>query len=160
MFWCSQEKQNIWNLIFSSIPNLHELVPVTTQDPSKNILIDRNCEANCIGRELCLIHNLLMDYQKIRNKINEGKEIVEKYKDETPKPVLEVCYSMFVINGLLIDKLEELDNKISKNSRNSSKAPSKDEDLPKKNQSLRKSSGKKSGYQNGHSGSTLRSRAW
>lgn len=103
-----------------------------------------------------MLHNILMDYQKIRNKINEGKEIVEKYKDETPKPVLEVCYSMFEINELLVDKLEELDNKISKNSRNSSKAPSQDEDYLKKNKSLRKSSGKKSGGQTGHSGSTLR----
>ena len=97
-----------------------------------------------------------MDYQKIRNKIAEGKAIVEKYKDETPKPVLEVCFSMFDINEMLVDKLEELDNKISKNSRNSSRPPSKDENLPKKNQTLREKSGKKSGGQNGHSGSTLK----
>ncbi len=97
-----------------------------------------------------------MDYQKIRNKIAEGKAIVEKYKDETPQPVLEVCYSMFDINEMLVDKLEELDNKISKNSRNSSRPPSKDENLPKRNQSLRGKSGKKSGGQDGHSGSTLK----
>jgi transposase len=97
-----------------------------------------------------------MDYQKIRNKIAEGKEIVEKYKDETPKPVLEVCFSMFDINEMLVDKLEELDNKISKNSRNSSRPPSKDENPPKRNQSLRGKSGKKSGGQDGHSGSTLK----
>lgn len=97
-----------------------------------------------------------MDYQKIRNKIAEGKEIVEKYKDETPKPVLEVCFSMFDINEMLVDKLEELDNKISKNSRNSSRPPSKDEAQPERNQSLRGKSGKKSGGQNGHSGSTLK----
>ena len=97
-----------------------------------------------------------MDYKKIREKISEGKAIVEKYKDETPTPVLEVCYSMFEINEMLVDKLEELDNKISKNSRNSSRPPSKDENSPKKNQSLRGKSGKKSGAQNGHSGSTLK----
>jgi len=97
-----------------------------------------------------------MDYQKIRNKIAEGKEIVEKYKDETPKPVLEVCFSMFDINEMLVDKLEELDNKISKNSRNSSRPPSKDENTPQRNQSLRGKSGKKSGGQDGHSGSTLK----
>jgi transposase len=97
-----------------------------------------------------------MDYQKIRNKISEGKAIVEKYKDETPKPVLEVCYSMFDINEMLVDKLEELDIKISKNSRNSSNPPSKDEKPVKKNQSLREKSGKKSGGQNGHLGSTLK----
>jgi transposase len=98
-----------------------------------------------------------MDYQGIRNKIDEGKKIVEKYKDETPKPVLEVCYSMFDINSLLVDKLEELDNKISKNSRNSSKPPSSDDkNKIKPNQSLRKKSGKKPGGQKGSKGSTLK----
>jgi transposase len=97
-----------------------------------------------------------MDYQKIRNKIAEGKIIVEKYKDETPQPVLEVCYSMFEINELLVNKLEELDNKISKNSRNSSRPPSKDDDFAGKNKSSREKSGKKPGGQGGHSGSTLR----
>jgi len=96
-----------------------------------------------------------MDYQKIRNKIAEGRAIVEKYKDETPKPVLEVCFSMFEINEMLVDKLEELDNKISKNSTNSSIPPSKDPNT-KKNQSLRGYSGKKTGGQSGHKGSTLK----
>ena len=96
-----------------------------------------------------------MDYQKIRNKIADGRAIVEKYKDETPKPVLEVCFSMFEINEMLVDKLEELDNKISKNSTNSSIPPSKDPN-PKKNQSLRKKTGNKSGGQVGHKGSTLK----
>ena len=96
-----------------------------------------------------------MDYQKIRNKISAGREIVEKYKDETPKPVLEVCFSMFDINEMLVDKLEELDNKISKISKNSSIPPSKDPN-PKKNQSLWGKTGKKSGGQVGHKGSTLK----
>jgi transposase len=97
-----------------------------------------------------------MDYQGIRDKIDEGKKIVEKYKDETPKAVLEVCYSMFDINSLLVDKLEELDNKISKNSRNSSKPPSTDKEKEiKPNQSLRGSSGKKPGGQKGRKGSGL-----
>ena len=98
-----------------------------------------------------------MDYKGIRNKIDEGKKIVEKYKDETPQPVLEVCYSMFDINSLLVDKLEELDNKISKNSRNSSKPPSTDDkNKIKPNQSLRKKSDKKTGGQKGNKGSTLK----
>ena len=51
---------------------------------------------------------------------------------------------MFDINSLLVDKLEELDNKISKNIRNSSKASSIDnKDDVKKNQSLRGKSGRK-----------------
>ena len=43
----------------------------------------------------------------------------------------------------------------TKNSRNSSIAPSKDENRPKKNQSLRKTTGKKPGGQPGHKGRTL-----
>jgi hypothetical protein len=65
-----------------------------------------------------------MDYNGSRNKIDEGKKIVKKYKDDTPKPILEVCYSMFDINSILIDKLEEVEIKTSKDSRNSSKRPS------------------------------------
>jgi transposase len=42
-----------------------------------------------------------------------------------------------------------------KNSSNSSVPPSKDENRPKKNQSLPKSSGRKSGGQYGHKGHTL-----
>lgn len=53
----------------------------------------------------------------------------------------------------LIDKIESL--KYRKNSRNSSIPPTKDENRPKKNQSLRTSSGKKPGGQKGHKGSTL-----
>jgi transposase len=93
-----------------------------------------------------------MDYQKIRNKISEGKAIVEKYKDETPKPVLEVCFSMFEINEMLVDKLEEIDNKISKNSGNSSVPPSRD---PNRQRRERKKSKNQSGGQPGHKGSNL-----
>lgn len=53
----------------------------------------------------------------------------------------------------LIDKVETL--KHPKNSRNSSMPPTKDENRPKKNQSLRTPSGKKPGGQQGHKGSTL-----
>jgi transposase len=92
-----------------------------------------------------------LDYQKIRDKISDGKKIVEIYKDLTPKPVLEVCYTMFDINELLVNKLEEIDIRTKKNSKNSSRPPSTDQ---KGNTS--KMSQKKSGGQDGHGGTTLR----
>lgn len=56
-------------------------------------------------------------------------------------------------NAFLRDRLAKYEN--PKNSRNSSIAPSKDENRPKPNQSLRKQSGKKPGGQQGHKGNTL-----
>jgi transposase len=54
----------------------------------------------------------------------------------------------------LLEKIEILTH--SKNSRNSSVPPSKDENRPLKNQSLRTKSDKKVGGQNGHQGTTLK----
>jgi transposase len=54
----------------------------------------------------------------------------------------------------LLDKIEDLTHR--KNSRNSSISPSKDENRPLKNQSLRTKSSKKAGGQLGHEGTTLK----
>jgi len=56
-------------------------------------------------------------------------------------------------NAELRERLSKYEN--PKNSRNSSIPPSKDENRPKKNQSLRKRSGKDPGGQPGHKGKTL-----
>jgi len=63
-------------------------------------------------------------------------------------------------NITLTLKVEELTKKLEhyqhpKNSRNSSLPPSKDENRPKRNQSLREKSGRKPGGQEGHAGTTL-----
>jgi transposase len=57
-------------------------------------------------------------------------------------------------NAILKDELKKCHT--IKNSRNSSIPPSKDENRPKPNQSLRTSSGKKPGGQKGHKGATLK----
>lgn len=56
-------------------------------------------------------------------------------------------------NAFLRERLAKYEN--PKNSRNSSVPPSKDENRPKPNQSLRKASDKKPGGQQGHKGNTL-----
>lgn len=63
-------------------------------------------------------------------------------------------------NGLLRLHICELEERLSKyetpkHSRNSSIPPSRDENRPKKNQSLRRPTGKKPGGQSGHKGKTL-----
>lgn len=57
-------------------------------------------------------------------------------------------------NSDLRERLAKFEN--PKNSRNSSIPPSRDENRPRKNQSLRKSTGKKPGGQPGHRGNTLK----
>ena len=57
-------------------------------------------------------------------------------------------------NAHLRDRLSKYEN--PKNSSNSSIPPSKDENRPKKNQSLRKRTGRKPGGQPGHKGNTLK----
>lgn len=64
-------------------------------------------------------------------------------------------------NGKLRARILELEERLTryenpKNSHNSSIPPSKDENRPKKNQSLRRPSGKKLGGQPGHKGNTLK----
>jgi transposase len=73
------------------------------------------------------------------------------------KPTYE---ELFQTVQVLLKRIDELEQEVhllrnKKNSGNSSIPPSKDENRPKRNQSLRKSSGKKPGGQHGHKGKTL-----
>jgi transposase len=78
-------------------------------------------------------------------------EISEAY-DKGKEAVVVLFYETF---SKLADRIQRLEDQIAKNSNNSGKPPSSD-GLKKKPKSLRHKSGKKSGGQPGHPGSTLK----
>lgn len=81
---------------------------------------------------------------------NEG-EIRAAFR-EGEDAVVQLFFKTF---GKLTEHIQRLEDQISKNSGNSSKPPSSD-GLKKKSKSLRQKSGKKSGGQPGHPGTTLK----
>lgn len=83
-------------------------------------------------------------------KIPSEEEIRTAYK-QGENAVVELFYETF--SGLA-ERIQKLEDQIAKNSNNSGKPPSSD-GLKKKTRSLRHRSGKKSGGQPGHPGSTL-----
>lgn len=83
--------------------------------------------------------------------IPSEEEICQAY-DKGKEAVVALFYESF---SKLAERVKKLENQIAKNSNNSGKPPSSD-GLKKKPKSLRHKSGKKSGGQPGHSGSTLK----
>jgi transposase len=81
-------------------------------------------------------------------------------KDRMIQELINMNLKLMERISFLEKRVIELENKLSKfqtpkNSGNSSVPPSKDENRPKKNQSLRENTGRKSGGQTGHQGHTL-----
>jgi len=82
----------------------------------------------------------------------EIRAIARQGEDEVVALVSELVQAI----AILAKRVQELEDKLAKNSHNSSKPPSSDGlNKPKRTRSLRKSSGKKSGAQDGHPGHRL-----
>jgi len=82
----------------------------------------------------------------------EIRAIARQGEDEVVALVNELIQAI----GILAQRVQELEDRVAKNSNNSSKPPSSDGlSKPKRTRSLRQSSGKKSGAQEGHTGHRL-----
>jgi transposase len=82
----------------------------------------------------------------------EIRAIARQGEDEVVAFVGELLQAI----AILAKRVQELEDKLAKNSNNSSKPPSSDSmNKPKRTRSLRKSSGRKSGAQDGHPGHRL-----
>jgi len=93
-------------------------------------------------------------YDEVRVKVKSNRELFDTEKHLLSPPVREAVNSTFDICLFLVDKLEELDNKISKNSSNSSNPSSTD---PKKKGNKNKGkTGKNTGGQPGHKSHNLK----
>src|SRR4030042_1033793 len=82
------------------------------------------------------------------------REEIEKIYDQGKDTVVEFIMQLLEKIEILTKRVNELEQKLSKDSHNSSKPPSSD-GLKKRTRSQRKRSGKKTGGQAGHKGSTL-----
>jgi transposase len=81
-----------------------------------------------------------------------SEEEIKAAYDQGQEAVVALFYATF---QKLAERIQQLEDQVAKNSNNSSKPPSSD-GLAKKPKSLRHKSGKKSGGQPGHPGSTLK----
>lgn len=101
-----------------------------------------------------------MDLDKEIQKINsiisslENTISIQNYVIESQTTKIDLLTKE--VEGLKEENAKLKQQLHKKHSRNSSVPPSKDENRPKKNQSLRRSTGKKPGGQKGHSGDTLK----
>lgn len=92
----------------------------------------------------------------MEKQITYEEYLKEKATHETEKAAYEAKIAVLenVILALTV-KIEELEAKLNKNSKNSSKPPSSDGYVKKANKNTRQKTGRKTGAQKGHEGSTL-----
>lgn len=93
--------------------------------------------------------NLQLEIEKLNKLVSELRSIIQVQSIKIQDLEHEVA-------NLKAENKDLKENLHKKNSTNSSIPPSKDENRPKRNQTLRRSRGKKSGGQKGHPGDTLK----
>jgi transposase len=92
------------------------------------------------AREADAIENLLQQFQKLQQQLLQQAKEIAQYKEQIE---------------ILKARVKELEGQLAKNSSNSGKPPSSDGLKKPQPKSLRKKSGRKTGGQEGHAGSTL-----
>ena len=83
-------------------------------------------------------------------------EEIQAVYDLGPQAVVALVEQLLARIGELSSRVKELEERLAKDSHNSSKPPASDSFQPKKTRSLRQPSGRKPGGQPGHPGNTLR----
>ena len=82
-------------------------------------------------------------------------EEIQAIYDQGPEAVIALVEQLLARIAEFSSRLKELEERLAKDSHNSSKPPSSDSFKPNKTRSLRKPSGRKPGGQPGHQGNTL-----
>jgi transposase len=85
-----------------------------------------------------------------------NRDEVRAIYQQGEEAVVELVDGLIKIIAGLAERVQQLEDQLAKNSRNSGKPPSSDGYKKPRSRSLRKSSGKKSGGQPGHRGHTGR----
>ena len=115
---------------------------------------DRIWELESLNAEVLQINKEILQTNKVLQQTNSDLLVVNKELIKTSKEILSENESLIKRVTVLEERLSKYENR--KNSRNSSIPPSKDENRPKKTNSLREPTDRKAGGQPGHTGSTLK----